>query len=76
MNNNDLSVRVAARFSVAQLGQGKLPRQLLDERVDVAVARLRRLLVEMRTRPDVPGHEWAGELGEIVSLLPPWVRAR
>jgi hypothetical protein len=70
----DIAARVAARFLVAQLDPAGLPRQLLDERIGEAVARLKRVLVEMRTRPDVPGHHWARELGEIVSLLPPSAR--
>lgn len=66
----DLIVRVAARFLVGKLASSKLPRQLLDDRIDEAVARLRRVVVEMRVRPDVPGHEWAKELECAIRSLP------
>jgi hypothetical protein len=66
--HTDISVRVAARYLVG-LDGSKLPRQLLDERISEVVARLKRVLVEMRVRPDVPGVEWAGELAALLSLM-------
>jgi len=44
------------------------PRQLLQRRLDEIAARLRRLLVEVRVRPDIPAHELAGELQRVVEL--------
>jgi len=69
VNPTNITVRVAARFIVAQLDRSRLPRQLLDDRLDVVVRRLRRVVVEMRTRPDVPGVEFAAELGEIAAMI-------
>lgn len=44
------------------------PRQLLDDRLRQVGVRLRRLLTEVRARPDKPAHELAADLQEVVDL--------
>jgi hypothetical protein len=45
------------------------PRQLLDDRLQLVAARLRRLLQETRVRPDVPAHTFAADLAEVLTIV-------
>jgi len=60
----DIAHRVAARHLAA-----KLRRQLADERIDRGVVQLRRLMMDVRVRPQMPAHELAPNLNKIVEML-------
>lgn len=64
MTPTDIAHQVLARHRAA-----KLPRQLLDDRIERVIAQLRRLMMRVRVQPEIPAHAVAPELTEIVELL-------